>query len=403
MHVVGGVYVEKTEFPEDEVIFGSGGRAACVIRNWDSDVTLSCYVGEDIAGEVSYQAENIWNIQLNSHKAESSVRFSYYHGLSKPIISPSRLPFKNLDPITVEDDVILQFGFIEGQSIVHADRVIYDPQNPIDPEPFDKYGSTAKEIAYVLNRNELHLLTNEQELEPAVMSLLNRENIKTVVVKQGSKGASVYSADEHGVLIRPYVTNHVWPVGSGDTFAAVFAYFWGKERKRSTEAAQLASKATAVYCETRSCKNIKTAIEDDDFKFNALCAKRNPEDVTVYLAGPFFTMSQLWLVEEAKHALTRSGVKVFSPYHDVGLGSADEVVNADLEGLEKADVVLALCDGLDAGTIFEVGYAIKLGLPVVAFGEQTTDESMKMLQGTFCKITREFATAIYHTVWKGLQ
>ena len=78
-------------------------------------------------------------------------------------------------------------------------------------------------------------------------------------------------------------------------------------------------------------------------------------------------MSQLWLVEEARTALQNAGFKVFSPYHDVGIDDADEVVPKDIQGIEDADVMLALCDGLDAGTLFEIGYAVKKGLPSRCF------------------------------------
>ena len=66
-------------------------------------------------------------------------------------------------------------------------------------------------------------------------------------------------------------------------------------------------------------------------------------------------------------------------------------------------MVLALCDGLDAGTLFEVGYAVKKGLPVVAFSEQTSDEAMKMLYGTGCKVFRDFTSAIYNAQWEALK
>ena len=90
-----------------------------------------------------------------------------------------------------------------------------------------------------------------------------------------------------------------------------------------------------------------------------------PDEYDVYLAGPFFNMPELWLVDEARLALRGMGLKVFSPYHDVGIGIGEDVAPKDIEALERSRAVLAIVDGVDTGTIFEVGYARALAKPVV--------------------------------------
>ena len=95
------------------------------------------------------------------------------------------------------------------------------------------------------------------------------------------------------------------------------------------------------------------------------------------------------------------GLRVFSPLHDVGRGPAEEVVQRDLDGIEKSRVVFACVDDLDAGTVFEAGYACARGIPVIAFSESTKEEDLKMLEGSHrCLIVRDLATAIYATVWQ---
>ena len=42
---------------------------------------------------------------------------------------------------------------------------------------------------------------------------------------------------------------------------------------------------------------------------------------------------------------------VFSPVHDVGPGPASEVAPVDIEQLRECDVVFAILDGLDSGTL----------------------------------------------------
>src|SRR3546814_19719315 len=73
----------------------------------------------------------------------------------------------------------------------------------------------------------------------------------------------------------------------------------------------------------------------------------------VYLAAPFFDLAQRWLFEEARSNLLDMGAQVFSPVHEVGPGPASIVAPEDIAGLEAADVVFAVLNGVDPGTIFE--------------------------------------------------
>jgi nucleoside 2-deoxyribosyltransferase len=120
----------------------------------------------------------------------------------------------------------------------------------------------------------------------------------------------------------------------------------------------------------------------------------------VYLAGPFFTLAQLWLIEQARNDLRAAGLRVFSPYHDVGVGAAQDVVSADLQGVAECDLVFAIGDGMDPGTVFEIGYARAMGKPVVVYCETGPGESLKMMQGTDCLIEADYVSAVYRTLWK---
>ena len=93
------------------------------------------------------------------------------------------------------------------------------------------------------------------------------------------------------------------------------------------------------------------------------------------------------------------GVRDLSPFHDVGHGPAETVVAKDVEAIVKCDGMLAILDNLDSGTLFEVGYARAIGKPVVGFAQNTTDEAVKMLQGTDCCICDDLVTAIYKMIW----
>lgn len=93
-------------------------------------------------------------------------------------------------------------------------------------------------------------------------------------------------------------------------------------------------------------------------------------------------------------------LNVFSPFHDVGHGKAIDVVDKDIEGIDQSQVMLAIVDGLDSGTLFEIGYAIAKNKKVIAYVQNEDEESLKMLEGTDCIIEKDLATAIYKTYWQ---
>ena len=270
MRIVGGIYNERSVFPEYDVIYGSGGRAAVALSLINPDITLTSFVGESRRCDIEYHVNDIWKLTLDGYDVPEMVSFTYYHGLSSPIIRPTRLPVDNAPEIRVSGDIILQFGMLEGSAVVTGKKVIYDPQNPERPEHFDAKGSTADELAYVLNRGEAYKLTGHAETHQAAEVLLNQLNVKVVVVKSGANGAKVYTATttDH---VAAYATSKVWPIGSGDVFAAAFAHFWGTENTSPVEAARYASKAAALYCDRkRRFRCIVTTLQVQDFVFPAL-------------------------------------------------------------------------------------------------------------------------------------
>ena len=123
----------------------------------------------------------------------------------------------------------------------------------------------------------------------------------------------------------------------------------------------------------------------------------------VYLAGPFFNMAQLWLIDEARAALRGMGLKVFSPFHDVGVGKSQDVAPKDIEALKNSRALLAVIDGVDTGTVFEAGYARALDKPVIAFSQSTPEEPLKMISGTGCEVVPDFVSAIYRVAWRALR
>jgi nucleoside 2-deoxyribosyltransferase len=325
--------------------------------------------------------------------------FHYTHGLQTPTI---HWPNASYAPIRIGASKVLTFGMLTGDAIVNCEYAVYDPQNVGDPRPFASNGSSAKHLALVLNRYEARAMLGKSEdsMEALAIALSQKESAEVVVIKQGPMGALVYE-DGKFSRVPAYRTKRVWKIGSGDQFAANFAYAWMEEGRSASEAADRASRAAALYCESRTFPNI---VDIDKAHLEPIRIGRYAEGfrATVYLAGPFFTLGQLWVIEQAKTALENTGLKVISPYHDVGHGCADDVVDLDLKYLRECDLVLAVGDGMDAGTIFEIGYARALGKPVIFYAENEVGEDRKMMEGSHCQMTDDFVSAIYWTVWEAV-
>jgi nucleoside 2-deoxyribosyltransferase len=76
------------------------------------------------------------------------------------------------------------------------------------------------------------------------------------------------------------------------------------------------------------------------------------------------------------------------------------VVAPDLDGIARAEVVLAVVSGLDAGTLFEIGYAKALGKRVVIYSENVSENDLTMMIGSNCEIIEDFSTVVYQTSWQ---
>ncbi|MDH1107364.1 PfkB family carbohydrate kinase [Pseudomonas otitidis] len=399
--IVGGVYRERCMRPGWDDIYGSAGRAATAIARFGGKAELHSCVdsGTQLVVEARAAAEGF---KFSGSPAEAGVTFEYIHGLANPDI---RRGTHARSTLTVSGEKVLRFGMIDGTAVVNADFAVFDPQNADEPESFSANGSTAKHLALVLNRHEANLLLpGSRGLSPQdiAAALAKQENAEVVVIKMGPLGALVY--DNGSISTLPaYRTERVWKIGSGDTFAAHFALGWLDNGLSAHDAASIASIATAFYCESQGFPD-KTLL--DAFKPKALQPSQRYRDgyiPKVYLAGPFFTLAELWMVGQVRRDLKAMGLDVFSPYHDVGLGTAEDVVEKDLEGVRNCDVLFAIGDGLDSGTIFEIGYARALNKPVVFYAENESEQDQKMMEGSDCTMADDYVSAVYQMVWEAVE
>ena len=87
----------------------------------------------------------------------------------------------------------------------------------------------------------------------------------------------------------------------------------------------------------------------------------------LYFAGPLFTTAQRTWNAEVTAALRAAGHQVFLPQEKEPGKDAAGIFEADVAGIDGADGLVAIMDGLepDSGTCWEVGYAYGVKKPIV--------------------------------------
>jgi nucleoside 2-deoxyribosyltransferase len=88
-----------------------------------------------------------------------------------------------------------------------------------------------------------------------------------------------------------------------------------------------------------------------------------------YIASPFFNDYQLKVVEDIKSILDNNKISYFSPKDECmykeGETTPEEILDMNLEGLNKTDVCICVTDGKDPGTMFEAGWCYAKEIPII--------------------------------------
>ncbi|OUM37958.1 nucleoside 2-deoxyribosyltransferase [Pseudomonas sp. 1239] len=304
MHIVGGFYRELCHLPEWDASMGSGARAALTVAALSPGTEFTTYAATSESMAVT--ALERYGIAANVAIRPSPIVFAYFHPLSSPHIEPRREELITQPSLQVTANAVLRFGFLEGDAVVKARRAVYDPQTWRNPKPFSANGSSADELALVMNELEISSATGIENIDQAADHLIQTHKAEVVVVKQGPYGAKVYDASQSSTHVPAYRSARVFKIGTGDVFSAVFAHYWAQMRMPAHEAADLASRAVSLYCETRT------------FKFeHAALAARQPvfatRGATVCIEAGIDAVGQRYALEEARFALRELGVNTICP------------------------------------------------------------------------------------------
>lgn len=379
VQIAGGLYTETCVIPSWHEEFGSGGRAAAAVSTLSPGSVLHTYARRDKQAGI----ERLLSLGLNIRQSpcRKGVAFAYFHPLSKPYIEPSPAHIFQNDPIHVEGNAVLRFGFLDGDAIVRAERAVYDPQTSNNPAPFFENGSKADKLALVVNEAEALSIAPNVDAAEACREIISEHLANVVVLKQGTRGAIVFEGDGSERTIPAYQSERVFKIGTGDVFSAIFAYYWAEEKRAPSEAADLASKHVSRYAETR-------CLPLDAHSYIEMVPIGQTQLHPLRIEGKVDTIGRRYTLEEACFRLKELGTNIFCP-----------LIDGSQKNGGGCRSLLVLSDEFDQPTRRRCIDATRDGQAVTLFLE-ASDETFKKepLMGGV-NVTSDFTTALYHASW----
>tara|TARA_A100000171_G_scaffold48311_1_gene55616 strand:- start:4104 stop:5294 length:1191 start_codon:yes stop_codon:yes gene_type:complete len=393
INVIGGTYREINHDDVSMEIFGSGFRCAKYLIENKNEVNFITS-GNNETNKFLKENQKVYpNLKFECKTYDELITFQYSFALDEPSIFPNLLNISKTEKWKTKGDDVIAFGMLESDYEIDCNRAVYDPQTSIKPKRFSEFGR-AEELVYIINRNEAYSISLSKDIEDIKTYFFVKENAKAFIIKNGPYGATLYTKSEE-INIPCYITENVYKIGSGDIFTASFGYYWLTKNLSLKQSALLASKSTAIYCDKKAyidcTDNYK--FEYREFKANNLSEKQ------VYLASPFFALSELILVDKIRDALLSFGIKVFSPFHDIGLGEAISIAKKDIEGIKNSDVIFAVLDNLDSGTLVESGFSMANNKTIIGYHRTCDENKLLMLKPGNFTTNSNLTTALYQTIW----
>lgn len=379
MYIAGGLYKETCLVPDWNAEYGSGGRAAAAVAGLSPVTVLYAYA--PAIGSSGQEALERLGVELRLQPSSHGIAFAYFHPLSTPHIEPRRSAMVQHAPIELSGDAVLRFGFLEGEAIVQANRAVYDPQTSTNPAAYADNGSSADELALVLNEAEARALSGRNDIREAAIALLDPGGAHVVVVKGGARGALVVERGGAMAEVPAYRSERVFKIGTGDVFSSVFALEWAERKQPAFLAADRASLSVAAYC----ASGILPLTADAQTSREPVALEETP---VVLLEGAVDTIGRRFVMEEARSSLLELGARVVCPVLDEALT------------IEPASIMSALVIG--EGLLGGLKLRLRLqelestGIPVVLLDELCPTDTPA--QGGL-RVIDDFTSAIYFALW----
>ena len=384
MHIAGGLYRETCMIPEWDYDYGSGVRAAAAVSQMSPKSVLHTYINSSDSPSISYL--EALGVSVNGRASTASISVSYFHPLSRPFIYPPRSDIPPQPTLYVSADVVLRFGFLEGDAVVEASRAVFDPQAPADPVTFEANGSVADHLAIVLNVQELRVLTGEYQLRTAASRLMQVSDVSVIVAKAGPSGCTVFERNVEPVQIPAYRSSRVFKIGSGDVFSAMFAHFWAEAQIAAPRAADLASRSVASFCSSH-----RLPVSPESISHLIPAGHMAPGPVVV--EGDIETLPGRYILEEACYLLREFGLAVFTlPPRDL--------INCQM--LNEVSAVLVLLPGNTQRLEWLSTEVLDKEMPTVVLSEAASCLASREWSGPNITVVNDFVSALYFVFWAAI-
>lgn len=389
--VVGGIYRELLP-PADRPVRRAGGSglvAALTAARLGADVALISYVGEQDARSALGPLKRA-GVDTSGVKVLPGLSgvFQLTDVAGRRAPRPGYRPAESVPPV---DDgvgslptapIVLGFGFPDFDPMPWMTAALEDDGTLL----WDRQGWLSRTVdrlalrelpaarrVYLANLEEMRVDAN-QPTYAAALGGQPAAGFDAALIKCGRWGTLAIDR-ERVDFIPAFVCRARGVIGSGDAFAGAVA---GRLTMGDTlaDAARVGASAASLFVERLS--NISpTTLAAGVEEVLKTRARRfvNPvalERVSVYLAGPWFTTAERFLIDELEGALGNLGVADVSPRRDIGElpanptpGQVLAIGQQDYAAIDSCELVVAVLDGDDAGTLLEVGYAAKAGKPII--------------------------------------
>lgn len=385
MKVFGAIYDERVEFPYRDRL-GNAARAATWLSSIGIDVELVALAEPVHKKQCELQLPGV---SLSLLLASGLSRFVYDYELAAAKVFPSKASQVAIEG-EFETENALVFGTREGLPRIRAKRVVFDPQNGPFSKLFGADGSTASEVYYSLNDEELRQVGGSNDIRIAANSLL-QGGAKGVVVRLGMLGYMVFDSGEP-IYVEPTTTTATHKVGAGGIFASALSHAIFDLAYDLVRAVKFGSVAVAEYQYDASEGISSTRCEM--LKKKALDVKvgHNPPDLSqpiVRISAPFLTTAQRWIVGEMGRHLRKYVHQVISPPNDwVKLG--DEV-----------SLTIALVDAKSFDAVLGISAEAYADRKVIFLSEDdmlSSSEKDKLVEKSAI-VVRDVCSAVHAAVW----
>ena len=113
----------------------------------------------------------------------------------------------------------------------------------------------------------------------------------------------------------------------------------------------------------------------------------------VYIAAPFFSPDQITRVQAIEYLLEKHGLTYFSPRKEIVCPPTAtqeqrrEAFLSNDQGIQEAEMVIAITDGKDVGTMWEMGLAYASNIPVVGVALTLGNAPFNLMLSESCTTT----------------